>query len=130
MATYSGTAGSVVWVPAGTATVGEIKEWSATVEQNLPETTAFGDSWREYTPGIRGVTGKFSGWEDGSDAIQGSVKAAIIGGSAAITLRLYEGTAKYLSGSAFISTWEPGTSIEGVATVNFGFTGTGAWTYT
>jgi hypothetical protein len=130
MATNSGTAGSVVWVSGGTAVVGEIREWSATVEQNLPETTAFGDSWREYTPGIRGVTGKFGGWEDGADTIQGSVRAAIIGGSAAVMLRLYENSTKYLSGSAYISTWEPGTSIEGVATTNFSFTGTGTWSYT
>jgi hypothetical protein len=130
MATNSGTAGSVVLVSGGTAIVGEIREWKATVEQNTPETTAFGDSWRDYTPGIRGITGSFGGWEDGADAVQGSIKAMVIGGSSAATLRLYESATKYLSGSALITTWEPATSIEGVATTSFNFTGVGAWQYT
>lgn len=130
MATYSGTAGSVVVVSGGTTVVGEIREWTATVEQNLPETTAFGDSWREYTPGLRGVTGSFQGWTDGADATQTTLRSMIIGGSAATSLRLYDGTAKYLSGSAFVASWEPAQSVDGVATVSFNFTGTGAWTYT
>lgn len=130
MATHSGTAGSVVLVSGGTVVVGEIREWSATVEQNTPEVSAFGDSWRDYSAGLRSVSGKFGGWEDGTDTVQGTIRAMIIGGSAATVLRLYENNTKYLSGSAFVTTWEPGTSIDGVATVNFNFRGTGAWTYT
>lgn len=128
MAANSGTAGSVVIVAGGTAIVGEMAEWSVSFAMDPVETTAFGDNWREYVPSVRGVTGSFSGNWDRTDAIQGTVIAYQLAGSA-LTLRLMSGTA-YYSGQAYLTGQEPSISQTGKADVSFNFTGSGAWTLT
>lgn len=128
MAPISGTAGSVVIVAGGTSVVGEIAEWSASFVMDPVETTAFGDNWMEFVASVRGVTGSFQGNWDRSDAVQGSVIAYQMAGSA-LTLRLYAGTS-YYSGSAFLTGMEPAISQKGKGDVAFNFTGNGAWTLT
>ncbi len=64
MAIHSGTSGSVVYQTVnGTAgtLVGEIKNWTLTVEAEELDTSAFGQSWRGFDAGIKSGTAGYYG---------------------------------------------------------------------
>ena len=125
MAAYSGLNGSVVYTTGGSTVVGEIAEWRADFSMSPVETTAFGDFWNQFIPSTRGATGSFSGNLDPSDAAQGSVISAMLGGSA-IALRLYVNTTKYWNiGTAYVNSMGPGISQKGKGDMQFGFTVSG-----
>lgn len=129
MAALSGTAGSVVYTTGGTTVVGEIKEWSIDSSMEPPETTAFGDQWKEFIAGIRDWSASFNGNFDSGDAVQTSLRNAFLGGSA-ITGRFYVSSANYFSGSGFVTGHSPTTSYDGVAAIEYAMQGNGALTYT
>jgi hypothetical protein len=122
MAATSGTAGSVVYMTGGTTLVGEIAEWRMDFTMSPVETTAFGQAWNTHIPSTRGATGSFSGNFDPANGAQGSVVAAMLGGSA-VALRLYVNTTKYFNvGTAYINSMGPGISQKGKGDIQFGFT--------
>lgn len=126
----SGTAGSVVFMTGGTATVGAIGEWSLNIEHSPVETTSFGEAWKDYIPSIRGFTGSFSGNHDQSDTQQTALRNSALGGSA-IALRLYDSPTHYWSiGTAYITGHSPGISNEGKAETSFDFQGAKTLSYT
>lgn len=45
-----------------TSTLGEAKEWSIDIEQELLEKTAFGDDWKSFVPSLKGASGSLSKW--------------------------------------------------------------------
>lgn len=128
MAALSGTAGSVAWTTSGTASFGEITEWSLAINMDPVETTSFGDSWADFVASIRTATGSFTGNFDRNDTAQGSAIAYALAGSA-VNLRLYAGTS-YFGGSAYITGLEPAITIAGKADVAYNFQSVGAWTLT
>lgn len=129
MAALSGTLGSVVYTTGGTTMVGEMKEWSLDMQMDMPDATAFGDNWREFTSGIKTWTGTFAGNFDSADSVQTSLRSAFLAGSVC-GLRFYVSTANYFSGSAYINGQTPATAFDGLATIEYSIQGTGALTYT
>jgi predicted secreted protein len=130
MAALSGTAGSVVYTTGGTTTVGEIKEWSIDAAMDPPETTAFGDSWKEFIAGIREYSGTFSGNMDTADTVQTSLRNSFLGGSA-VALRLHHSLAGYfVVGTAFLTGFAPAISYDGVGEIEYSFQGSGALSLT
>lgn len=128
MAALSGTAGSVIYMTGGTTLVGEIAEWRLDVSMSPVETTVFGNSWNQFIPSTRGATGTFSGNFDPANGAQGSVVAAMMGGSA-IALRMYVSGTKYFNiGTAYVNSMGPGISQKGKADIQFGFTASDAVT--
>ena len=127
MAALSGTAGSVI---VGTVVCGEIQEWSLDLSHSPVETTAFGDSWQEYIPSIRGATGSFSGNYDTADAQQTVLTSSMLGGSA-VALKLYVSGTKYFTlGTTYLTGEGHSISNDGKADVSFDFTVSGPVTLT
>lgn len=125
MAALSGTAGSVAYIGGGTAVVGEMAEWRLDITGDMVETTAFGDNWKEVLPSVRSWTGTMSGNFDPSNAVQGSVLNAMLGGSA-VDLRFHHSSAGFFRGTAYVNSAGPGISQKGKGDMQFGFTGSGA----
>ncbi len=129
MAYVSGTAGSVSYVSGGTTQVVGVHEWSLSVDQDTPETTAFGDQWRTYVAGIRNWTGSMGMHGDPIAASQTFINALQIGGSAALVFRFHAGT-NYYSGSAIVSGHSPETAYDGIYEDSFDLQGSGPLTLT
>lgn len=125
MAVFSGTAGSVVYMTGGTTLVGEVSEWRLDLTMSPVETTTFGQSWNTFIPSTRGATGSFSGNFDPANAAQGSVMAAMLGGSA-IAARFYMSGSKYFDvGTAYVNSAGPGISQKGKGDIQYGITVSG-----
>lgn len=129
MAYVSGTAGSVAFVSGGTSVINGAMNWDMSIEMETPETTAFGDSWGNYLPGIRRWTGTLELIKDPASGPQGTVQSLIIGGSAAIVFRFYE-LSNFYAGSAYVSGGAPGISYDDKAVTSYDLTGHGPLTYT
>lgn len=129
MAYISGTAGSVAYVSGGTTVVVGCHEWSIDVGQDTPETTAFGDQWRTFIPGIREWSGSMGMHGDTSAASQAFIRNLQIGGSAALEFRFFAGT-NYFSGSAMVSGHAPEVAYDGIFEDSFDLQGSGPLTFT
>lgn len=125
MAALSGTAGSVVYIGGGTAAVAEISEWRLDITMAPVDTTAFGDNWVKFLPSVRAWTGTMSGNFDPSNAVQGSVLSAMLGGSA-VDMRFSHSSSGYFRGTAYVNSAGPGISQKGKGDIQFGFTGSSA----
>lgn len=128
MAYVSGTAGSVVIVPSGTASVTGAHEWSLDLGQETPEVTAFGDSWKVFVPGIREWSGSFGLRHDDTSAVAGSVRGYLTGGSAPVKFRFAAGT-NYYEGSALVTGASPEVAYDGVWETSYDIQGSGPLTY-
>jgi len=129
MAAISGTLGSVVYMTGGTATVGEIREWSLDLGHSPVDVTAFGDSWERYMPSIRNATGAFSGNMDTASAQQTALRNSMLGGSA-VALRLYVNASNYFNvGTSYLTGMSPGVSVDGKVDTSFDFQVSGAVTF-
>lgn len=108
--------------------VAEIDNWTLDVSTGLEETQAFGDSWKERTATIREWSGSASGRFDDTDT-NGHVAAqtAFLGGTT-VTARFYIDGTNYYSGTAFVQA-SIAAAENGLVTVNYTITGTGALTY-
>jgi hypothetical protein len=124
----SGTAGSVAYTTGGTTVVGEISEWSLDISMSPTEVSAFGDNWKRSIPSIRSAGGSFSGNFAGDETAQTSLRSAVLGGSA-IALRLYEGTAYWNIGTAYVTNLGRTLSHQGKAEVSYDFEPSGPVTY-
>lgn len=112
----------------GTNAVGDISKWSADIELNTEDDSAFGDGWEEpaYTQG------KWSGQAEGrwnmSDTYQTSLQNSVLNKSTA-TLRLYTNASNYYSGTCLIQKLSTGAEVSGLVPVSFSFLGVGAPSY-
>ena len=124
----SGTAGSVAYLTGGTTVVGEINEWSLDITMSPTETSAFGDNWKRSIPNIRAASGSFMGNFAGDETAQTSLRNAMLGGSA-VALRLYEGTAYWNIGTAYVTTLGRKLSHQGKSEASYDFEPSGPITY-
>ncbi|WP_353189120.1 phage tail tube protein [Pseudomonas sp.] len=110
-------------------TVAEMDQWSLDVQTGLEETQAFGDTWKERTATIKEWSGSASGRFDDTDT-NGHValSSAFVGGTS-VAARFYVDGTNYYSGTAFVQA-SLSASENGLVTVNYTFTGTGALTLT
>ena len=132
MSKKSGLYGSVVITAVGTvpgtAAIVGMGEWSLDLGMDTPETTAFGDTWKQFLAGLHEYSGSFSGYGD-TDTSNNTIRNAMLGGSA-ISLRLYDSaTTYYNAGTVFLSSGAPNISIDGVAEDSWDFQGSGPLTY-
>lgn len=128
MAAISGVLGSVVYTTGGTTLVTGIREWSLDFGMDVPDVSTFGSGWKTFIQGVKEYSGSFGGLAD-TDAIQATLRSAILGGSA-VQLRLYDGTATYyLVGTAYITGFSPSLSYDGAEEVSYDFQGSGALSY-
>jgi predicted secreted protein len=125
MAIMVGNAGSF---RLSTNVVAEIDNWTLDVSTGLEETQAFGDVWKEQTATIREWSGSASGRFDDTDT-NGHValQTAFLGGTT-VAARFYIDGTNYYSGTAFVQA-SIAAAENGLITVNYTVTGTGALTY-
>lgn len=126
MAVLAGNAGAF---KLSTNTVAEINQWTLDVSTGLEETQAFGDTWKERTATIRDWSGSAQGHFDNTDT-NGHValNTALLAGTT-VSARFYVTASVYYSGTAFVQA-SIGASENGLVTVNYTITGTGALSYT
>lgn len=127
MAVYSGTSGSVVYQTAsGTAgtLIGEMKEYTLSVEVEELDTSAFGQSWRGKDAGIKQWSGSFSGNADNADTQQTALWTNMGAGTKAELTFFLNGTAGFY-GTAVILGQEITDSFDGLGETSFNFSGDG-----
>lgn len=111
-----------------TNTVLEIDNWTMDVSTGLEETQSFGDTWRERTATIRDFSGTASGRFDPADTNgHAALSTAALGGTT-VSARFYINSTNYYSGTAFVQA-SLAAAENGLVTVSYTFTGTGALSY-
>ena len=125
MAVYVGNAASL---KVGANTVAEMDSYTLDIQTGLEETQSFGDTWKERTATIQEWSGSGAGrWDTTDTNGHIALKTAFLGGTTA-TMRFYIDGTNYYSGSAFVQA-SMSASENGLVTVSYTFTGTGALTY-
>jgi hypothetical protein len=127
MAIHSGTQGSVVYTTSnGTAgtLIGGMKTWSLSIEGEVLDTSAFGQSWRSKDIGIKQWTGSFEGNKDGGNVPQNNVWAQLLAGSKA-EVTFYMGTVHRYYGTVVITGEEIAQTFDGFAETSYSFEGDG-----
>jgi len=127
MATYTGTAGSVVYGGTAGTVVGGMKTWTLDVAAAELDTTAFGSSWKEFDGGVLEWSGSFEGNADETNAMQDLLWTNLAAGSKAIGV-FYLGTATAYQGTVVITGQSTGQSFDGIGTKSFSFRGDGPLT--
>jgi len=113
----------------GSNTVAEMDGWTIDAQTNLEETQSFGDTWKERTATIKEWSGSATGRLDNTDT-NGHVAlgTAFIGGTT-VAARFYITGSVYYSGTCFVNA-SITAAENGLVTVNYTFTGTGALSLT
>ena len=127
MAIHSGTSGSVVWASSnGTAgtLIGEIKNWTVTVEAAELDTSAFGQSWRGFDAGIKQWGGSFEGNRDQNDTQQAAIWTNLLAGTKA-EITFYLDADDYVYGTVVILGQEDTQSFDNFGEVAYTFRGDG-----
>lgn len=127
MAIHSGTSGSVVYqTTSGTAgtLIGEIKNWTLTVEAEELDTSAFGQSWRGFDAGIKQWSGSFEGNKDDTDSQQTALWTNLLAGTKAELTMFLDGTAGYY-GTAIILSEEVSQAFDAFGETAYNFRGDG-----
>lgn len=126
-----GTAGyrGKVTLGASANTISLMGSWNMSgVTADLLETTAFGDDWKKYVPGLKdGGTVSFSGLYDGTDTNgQTALRNLNAANTSTTTLRLYINETSYYAPSttnplsfAYITSWDVGAEVAGLLTASF-----------
>lgn len=128
-ARYHGKAGKIYMSTTGSGTavpVGSLSAFTLDTEQETVETTAFGDTNKQYVAGLRDLKGTFEGFWDTDDAV------LFTGSQSADGVKLYlypSGNAptKVASGPAWVSA-SLSTGVGDAVKVRGSFTANGAWT--
>jgi len=133
MATYAGQGGALHFNGATGASTGtnvtEITNWSLSSEANAIETSAMGDTFRSFTPGLKSWEGTADVvWTDSADS--GSVDTIVtIGQTGTIfCYPLASDTDMKLSGDVIITGIEYTQDLEDVMRASVSFQGTGTLT--
>jgi len=126
MAVLAGNAGSF---RLSANTVAEMDTWTLDVSTGLEETQSFGDTWKERTATIREWSGTAAGRYDNTDT-NGHValNTAFLGGTT-VSARFYINGTNYYSGTAFVQA-SVSAAENGLVTVSYTITGSGALSYT
>lgn len=125
MAALAGYGGSV---KVGANTVAQLGEWSADIDAEMLETTAFAATWKTYIAGLKSGTGKFSGRWDMTDTTgQLALQNALLGGTT-VSLVFGTGTNTYTA-TAFVKAQTNKAAVNGLVEISFSATFTGAVTF-
>jgi hypothetical protein len=117
MAKVSGKTG---FVNVSASTVLGIKDWTLDYTIDPLETTDFNSSGAaNYITGVCRWTGSFSGYKDG-------IFLAIGTATVSMSLAATSVATTAFTGNAFITGVHSGAAVDGVATVAYDYTGTGA----
>jgi len=127
----AGKGGKVAIGSTTPVTVASIKNWSLELTLDALETTALGDSWKNYIAGLK----EWSASADGDYAVgtdttgQQALQDAYLGGTT-VNLKLYVNDKDYYSGDALIASMSVEDPVDDLVGISLEFTGVGALTFT
>jgi hypothetical protein len=114
--TYKGLLGSISW--GGTA-IGNIKNWSLTVDVPVNDTSAFGDTNTTGVQGLRNASGQISG-DLSTDAQQNTIldqisnAGTLAGASVVFIVSATTNKLKFTAGTALLTNVQVGADVTGV----------------
>lgn len=117
---YASTTGSGNAIP-----VASLNAWELNLTTDRVETTAFGDTNKQYVQGLKDVQGTFGGFWDDTDSTLFTAAASTDG----TKLYLYPSTTaatKYAYGPAWLDV-SVSTGVAAAVTVSGSFAANGAW---
>ena len=93
--------------------------WSLDVAADTVDVTDFTtEQWREFCAGLKTHSGSAELYVDDTNLLQPSD----VGSTA--TFRCYLNDTHYLTGKGIVNSWNPATTVDGVATQSIGWQGT------
>ena len=123
------TAGKGGKVSIGVNDLAFVESWEMSYEGEMLETTGLGTDARTYIAGLTGATASVTlRAYDHTDTATAALWTAVSGGTS-VTADLYLNATKYYSGTAFVSSWSPSTSVDGLVTASAELQFSGAVTY-
>jgi len=135
MAVFKGVSGSVMTGTGAGTKIGNIKNWSLTVDIGNNDTSSFGDTDTTSVMGLRNASAQISG-DLSTDANQRAFLAMVgsTGTLAAVKLHMVISTetgrsAKFYAASANITNLQIGSEVAGVASFSGSFHLSGGATY-
>lgn len=135
MATYNGREASV---KVGTYTVAELASWDLDLSNAEIDTGVFGTTWGKSDVGGRKWNVTVAGFYDPTDTTgQNAIEDAWAGGTLVSTIRLYVDNTSYwvpdtttvTASGGRVTAYRIGQSFQGVASINFTLSGSGAITF-
>lgn len=115
----------------GGSTIALVDSWTADLDVSKDDVTAMDSGgWGMLLPGLKRVTGSISVRYATDDTAGQTVMRNSVWGGSAVVLSLYvSGTAKYLTGTAYLNE-SYDASHDAVAATSFDFESHGPWSYT
>lgn len=108
-----------------------IQNASLTVSLDTAESTAFGDTWKEYTALAKAWGLTVSVHYDNTDTTVSSLRTEFISGDGVVTsVTMYETASCWFQGDTILTGYNEGASVNGMDTLSLTFQGNGALTYT
>lgn len=124
----AGKGGSVLLPGTPATAVSEITDWTLQIDAENYESSAMGQDWRTYVPGLRGYQGRFTGFYVVDQDTQGQLaieNALLTGTSLVIQLQLSQGRG-YYEGTVNITQVSVGVNFRQLATFDATYVGTGS----
>ena len=123
----AGKSGKITINSTTPITVLGMKNWSIDLSLDTLETTALGDSWKNYITGLKEWTGSGEGDFDISTENSGQeeLQNAYLNGTE-VEVKFYVDETHFYSGNAIISSLSVEDSVEDIVSISIEFTGTGA----
>lgn len=116
------------------ALVGDLREWSLNVEADMFEVSTFGSSgWKEFQPNLNGASGSVSGyWNVEASTTMAAMQAHLLNQSVApaqLDVLVDNTGANGYTMSVWITSLQPGASVDAIVPFTANFTAHGAVAY-
>jgi hypothetical protein len=133
MGGFAGRNGSVYLPGTPNTPISDITTWTVSISADNYDASVLGDSWKEYVIGLRGWSGKISGFYNlvNDPAGQATVYNAMLAGNS-IVLVMQTGTAAgngFWEGTANITAADVSNPVNNVISLDFTYVGTGSLQY-
>lgn len=133
----SGRGGSLKFSSSTSGTpalAGDFREWTLNVEADMFEVSTFGSSgWKEFMPNLNGASGQGSGyWNVQGSTTMKAIQNHLLSQStdpAEIRLLVDAANGNGYTGDCWVTSIQPGASVDNIVPFNFSFTMHGAVTY-
>lgn len=114
----------------GANTITQVQSWSLDITQDLLDSHALGDEWKEVIEGLNDWTASIEfSWDIPNDANgQTALQTALLNGTS-VTLDLYTNASNYYEGTAYVSSFSIETPVDGKVSGSMELKGSGALTY-
>ena len=115
----------------GAAELADVQSATLTINADVGETTAIGDTWKGNLALGKSWTATANCLYDPADPAQLALQTEFISGDCDVAaISFYEDAAKFYSGAAVITSFNVTKGINAIDTVTINFSGNGALAYT